>query len=292
MKHSAKKKNLFFLFCFLLLQLILMTVQVRSKTEYSSCIRSGFFRLASPLATVSSVFVSPFKDFYTGYVDLRGVYKKSVALRRENDRMKLERAVINELKRENSRLRELLDLRRRLRIRTIASEVIGINLERASRTVVVDAGRDKGVALNDPVVAVEGVVGRVIGVSGGTAKVQLISDPGSGIAIRSKRTGSAVQGILVGGKSEALLKLKFVSNFDDISSGDELITSGLDRIYPPGFKVGRVESVEDGPEFHKIITVRPEVRFHSFEAVLILKTGRNDEETSSSFDSFEENLSR
>jgi rod shape-determining protein MreC len=51
--------------------------------------------------------------------------------------------------------------------------------------------------------------------------------------------------------------------------GDRLVTSGTDGIYPKGFAVGEIQSVErDGGEYR--IKVRPAVDFASLETVLVV----------------------
>ena len=54
--------------------------------------------------------------------------------------------------------------------------------------------------------------------------------------------------------------------------GDVVVTSGIDTIYPKGFVIGRVESVEkNGPAFKRII-VKPAVDFSQLEEVLVVLT--------------------
>ena len=61
-------------------------------------------------------------------------------------------------------------------------------------TVTIDVGSGDGVAVNDPVVNGDGLVGRVAAVTGGSAQVTLISDHSS--AVSAKVVPQGVQGVV------------------------------------------------------------------------------------------------
>ena len=55
--------------------------------------------------------------------------------------------------------------------------------------------------------------------------------------------------------------------------GDLVVTSGLDGIYPKGFAIGRVETVDKQRTAYKQIVVRPAVDFSALEEVLVVLGG-------------------
>jgi rod shape-determining protein MreC len=64
--------------------------------------------------------------------------------------------------------------------------------------------------------------------------------------------------------------MDFVTEASDIVVGDTVVTSGIDGIYPKGFVIGKVETVEkNGPSYRRII-VKPAVNFSSLEEVLVV----------------------
>ena len=78
--------------------------------------------------------------------------------------------------------------------------------------------------------------------------------------------------------------MDLVSNHSDVKSGDVVVASGVDGIYPKGFVIGSVESSERGPGLHRVISVRPAVDFSSLEEVLVVLVaarGATPEETAS-----------
>ncbi len=64
--------------------------------------------------------------------------------------------------------------------------------------------------------------------------------------------------------------MELVSNLADVAAGDVIVASGVDGIYPKGFKIGRWRSRSAGPGLHRLIAVRPAVDFSSLEEVLIV----------------------
>jgi len=66
-----------------------------------------------------------------------------------------------------------------------------------------------------------------------------------------------------------------VSATADITVGDAVVTSGIDGIYPKGFVLGQIESVEQGGAAFGVIAIRPAVDFSSLEGVLVVLTAPN-----------------
>jgi rod shape-determining protein MreC len=77
------------------------------------------------------------------------------------------------------------------------------------------------------------------------------------------------QGLVVGQGSA--LRMDYVPGTADVKQGDLVVTSGIDKIYPKGFVIGTVESIEEGGTFHEIV-VRPSVDFSRLEEVLVVTT--------------------
>jgi rod shape-determining protein MreC len=80
-----------------------------------------------------------------------------------------------------------------------------------------------------------------------------------------------VQGVVVG-VGDGTLRLQYVPGTADVKTGDLVVTSGIDGIYPKGFVIGTIDHAERGVgEYHEI-GVRPAVDFARLEEVLIVKT--------------------
>lgn len=196
-----------------------------------------------------------------------------------------------ELERENRRLKqELLELRRReLRLDGLEQEIEQLARAeqlvrrpaaalRVAEVVFADYGSwlrslviyvgDGTVRRNEPVLGDAGLVGRVVAVAGGYAKVQLITDRAASVGVQL--SASRRQGVLRGSRPGELT-IDFVPRQAEVENGDAVLTSGIDGVYPRGIPVGTVVAVEPGSEvFHRIL-VRPAVDFSRLAFVYLLE---------------------
>jgi len=164
------------------------------------------------------------------------------------------------------RLELLLKMQSAIPQRTLAADVIAGDASSFFRTVTIDRGTSDGLRADLAVIAPAGVVGRVVGdPASRAARVQLLIDrsAGAGAIVERSRAG----GVAVGDGSG--LRLEYVSALADVVPGDVVVTSGLDGIYPKGFVIGRVVSVE-GAATSRTILVRPTVDFSALEEVLVV----------------------
>jgi rod shape-determining protein MreC len=114
------------------------------------------------------------------------------------------------------------------------------------------------------------LVGRTINpVSLSTATVQLLTDDNSGVSVYS--ADHRVTGVLAGDGKGGMCWLKYVQATNaDLAVGEELITSGHDKIFPAGLKAGRVVSIVTDNSLFKKIVVRPSLDFGSLNFVAVL----------------------
>lgn len=250
--------------------LILISAQVQSKTGVP-VLESVTFGVFSRVQQATASVLNGVRGGWGNYVDLRGVRAENESLRQQLAEMEVRLQEQRALAESAVRLQELMDLRSRTSLRTIAAEVIAANPIADMLTVTIDRGSADGVQADMAVIAPKGVVGRVIGpVAAHAARVQLIIDRDAAVGAVTERTraGGVVLGVQE--KSRAPLRMDLVSNLSDVQPGDVVVASGIDGIYPKGFVVGTVETSEPGPLLNRVITVRPAVDFSSLEEVLVV----------------------
>ncbi len=150
--------------------------------------------------------------------------------------------LVDVLEQENERLRGVLSLRERLRVRSMAAEVLYEASDLYSRKVVIDRGLTHGVKPSAPVINEVGVLGQVTRVYPLSSEVTLLTDKDAAIPLLNTRTHqrSAAHG-LPGG---AGLELRYMAGNADVQIGDLLSTSGVDGVYPPGVPVAKVASID------------------------------------------------
>ncbi|MBC7700301.1 rod shape-determining protein MreC [Aquabacterium sp.] len=154
-----------------------------------------------------------------------------------------ERAMrVDQLERENARLRELLALRPRVNVQSQAAEVLYDAPDPFTRKVVIDQGSHHGVILGSPVIDELGVLGQVTRVYPLTSEVTLVTDKDAAVPVVNSRTRQ--RGVAYGTPQVLGMELRFMAGNADVQMGDELQTSGLDGIYPAGLPVAKVARVD------------------------------------------------
>lgn len=206
-----------------------------------------------------------------------GDYFTTVAnLTRENDALKraaLEHALLvqqaQNLAAENAQLRRLAGLRERLGASAVTAQVLYESRDRFTSKIVLDRGAQDGIVAGSPVLDGVGVVGQVTRVFALTAEVTLLTDKDQVIPVQILRNG--LRGVAYGGVDAGSLELRFMPANADIVQGDQVVTSGLDGVYPPGLPVAIVARVERNvkDQFARVV-LAPSAGVHSHTQLLVL----------------------
>jgi rod shape-determining protein MreC len=208
------------------------------------------------------------RSLWTGYVALRDVQAQNEALKSQLQTLQIQ---IQEERAEAQRtenLRELLELRQRVGLETVAAEIIAASPSVDFRTMTIDKGSSDGLEPDMAVISPAGVVGRVVLPSRRAAKVQMLIDQNAAAGALIERTRA--QGVVIGQGDS--LRMDYVPGTADVKQGDIVVTSGIDGIYPKGVVIGTVDAVERGPGTYHRITVRSAVDFSRLEEVLVVTT--------------------
>ena len=152
-------------------------------------------------------------------------------------------AQVEQLTLENQQLRALLDLHERLNTVGFVAEVLYDAADPYTRKIIINKGMTNGVKPSAPVMDEHGILGQVTRVLPLVSEVTLVTDREHSIPVLNTRTGA--RGVAYGESGGApLLELRFMATNADIEVGDQLTTSGVDGVYPPGVPVGIVTKVE------------------------------------------------
>jgi len=178
---------------------------------------------------------------------------------------------VEELAKENDRLRKLLELRERISTSGKAAEVLYDAADPYTRKVIIDKGLAHGLQPGSPVLDESGVLGQVTRVHPLVSEVTLITDREHAIPVLNSRTGarSVAYGDPAVGTGQ--LELRFMAGNADVQPGDVLTTSGVDGVYPPGLPVAKVAKVERRAEsgFARIICT-PQALVEGARHVMVL----------------------
>ncbi|HST10763.1 MAG TPA: rod shape-determining protein MreC, partial [Terriglobales bacterium] len=144
---------------------------------------------------------------------------------------------------------------------------IGTGGSEQSRIVYIDKGEHHGVKPDMAVITVDGIVGKVLKVFGSTAQVLLIDDQSSGVGGIPEK--SRLQGIVRGTPAGEVV-LERIMTDNAVQPGEEVRTSGGDRIFPKGLPVGTVTKVGNGTDLFLTIRVKPAANLSKLEEVLVV----------------------
>jgi rod shape-determining protein MreC len=144
-------------------------------------------------------------------------------------------------------------------------------------TVTIDKGTSAGVRVDDPVVAAQGLAGKVTQTTPNTARVTLITDADS--AVTARVTPSGATGVVepnVGNPSD--LQLNYLERGTQIGEGQMVVTAGfstgdLGSIFPPGIPIGSITdaSVEEQQAYQRV-HLEPFADLRDMEFVKVLTT--------------------
>jgi rod shape-determining protein MreC len=250
------------------LHVAIISAQVNTATGMP-VLRAVTFGAFAELQRIVSGAVTGVQDVWNGYVALRGVKDENAALRQELQDLQIRLQEERALAQRTEDLRQLLELRQRSELETTAAEIIAGGASPEFRTVTIDKGTGDRLDTDTAVLSPSGVVGRVILPSLRASKVQLLIDRNAAAGATVER--SRVQGVVVGVGTEEL-RMDYVPGTADVKAGDLVVTSGIDGIYPKGFVIGTIESVDRGAGTYHEIRVRPAVDFSRLEEVLVVTT--------------------
>ncbi len=231
--------------------------------------------LLSPLQAAVSRVTASVRDAGRFAVRLSGLHRENGDLRRRVERIGLLESQLEELKQENRRLRELLDLRSRTLwldgATLVATRVTSRNPDNWFATATVGKGSKDGVRPGMAALTPSGLAGRVTRVSSGSATVMLLTDPQSGVGAMVQRESSRAQGVVLGqaGRGDRLL-MRFFSRDADVRRGDRVVTSDRSASFPAALPIGTVSEVFDESEgLVRYAWVKPAVDFNRVEEVLL-----------------------
>jgi rod shape-determining protein MreC len=210
--------------------------------------------------------------FFRGLADLRNAQAENESLRTRLAEAENELREARQARDENERLKKLLDFAKDVTYQSIPARVVARDPSVWFNSVIINRGSASGVDLDMPVVTPEGIVGRVVGVGPVSAQVMLLTDERSaaGAVVGQLGTSNAIGSVRGFGKN-GLLEMRYVSGLETVNVGDYVVTTGQDRIYPPGLNVGTVvEVIQGSATTPHVIRVKPGARLDSLQEVAVL----------------------
>lgn len=221
--------------------------------------------------------VTYFGDWLTDRVDfvqnIGDLETMNIELQDEVDQLTYENQILEQSKRELQRLRELQELDSRYAdYPKTGARVIGKDPGNWYSVFTIDKGSNDGIAVDMVVLAGAGLVGKIIEVGPSYAKVRSIIDDNSSVSAIVARTNDLciVRGDLTL-FNEGYLSVDYISDEINLVLNDEITTSHLGTVYPPGILIGEVIKIEDNPTtLTQAAFLNPYVDFKDLQEVLVI----------------------
>jgi rod shape-determining protein MreC len=282
MDFITRFKNALFLILVLLAQAIALAMQVRSPADAGGADGRNV-RLIRMWATAT---VTPFEraahavgwgihNGWGNYIDLRHVRQQNRDLQQELTRMRIEQAAIVEDAQEGRRLQTLLAFKEKYVGSTVAAQVIGSSGSDQTHVLTIDKGANDGLKPDMAVITQDGIVGKLRDVFPSTAQVLEINDQtsGAGVILASTRIRAILRGTVAG-----RAQIGNLTADSRIKPGEQVLSSGGDKVYPRGLPVGTIESIAPDPDHqpYTAIVVHPAVNLDRVEEVLVITGTQSD----------------
>lgn len=238
--------------------------------------------ISGPLATILAPIQSAVASVSASISEKLDAFGDKLALERELAETQQELAATSvktarydEVVAENERLRALMNNYEKYeQYDPMFARVIGKDTGNWYTNFTVDKGTSSGVEKGMTVMSADGVVGRVVEVGLNYAKVLTIVDGSSGVAVLIERTrdNGVIRGMVDDTTGEYLLQMNYLIDLNDVRTGDTVLTSGLDGVFPKGLPIGTVTQISrQSSELSQYVVVTPYTDFEHVEEVLLLK---------------------
>ena len=195
--------------------------------------------------------------FYAGSQNAR--------LREENEIARIRLVEAEAVRDENRRLKALLDLAKGEVEPVATARLVGSSAASARRFAYIGVGRADGLKPGMPVRSPRGVVGRVLEVASGSARVMLLTDSESVLPVRRAGDNTVA---FAEGRGDGLLRIRLINlGLNPLKKGDVFVTSGAGGYYRPGVAVAVLSELTPDGGLARLIADPSATDFVSIEPI-------------------------
>jgi rod shape-determining protein MreC len=268
-------------FVLILIFLVVLGIILRF-TGYMGPVQDASFGVLIPVQKLLIDGTNGIENLFGGFRSVNELRVQVKQLQEQLNTATIDRVRVRELEIENSNLRAQLEFKQENPDYLLTgATVLEDNANRARvlaqdpltlvSYILIDQGRQEGVALGMPVVTPAGLVGRVSEVGNHWARVLLLNDSSSSVnaVIQSTRATGIIQGQ---GQGSDLLIMRYLPLGASVKKDDLVLTSGIGGTFPKRLVLGQVVEVNqrDTDLFTEAL-IRPSVDLSRLDYVLVMK---------------------
>ena len=255
------------------LALAVNTVQPR---ENLTILEKGLRIAASPFQYGFKAIDDGVSGFFSYFTEKEALQQENDALKKEVSQLHSQLAQMDEISMENIRLKELLSYKTEMagQYNLQLAEIIAENNNNLQHTITLNKGSNDGIATGMTVLNHSGLIGRITAVLPESSEVMLLPDRESAVGARVWSTREVIGVVEGDGTDSSNLQMIHLPHDADLYVGDDIVTSGLDDVFPGGIHIGEVTAIEYSANgLTKTAYIKPYVNFSRLEEVFILMNG-------------------
>lgn len=240
--RGSSNLSVFFTAALFMAALIIYSVGTGGNSDFVSSI-CGF--ITAPIQRVSAMVAGGFGSFSGEFEDIDAVRAENELLKKKVREMTQKTVDYDTLKQQNDEYRKLLELKNENKnYEFLPSTVIARDSSDYYGGFTIDKGSADGIALHDPVVTADGLVGYVTGLGVTSSKITTILSPGLEVGAVDKETrdGGTLFGEISSAKS-GRTRLNYLARDCEVTVGDIVVTSGFGSIFPANLVIGEVSAI-------------------------------------------------
>ena len=210
-------------------------------------------------------------DFFLRYEDVKN---ENEELLLENIELEAKLRRFDSLQEENEKLKEMFSIKNRQdQYDYLGTNVIGRTGGGIITSYIIDKGSEEGLQAGMAVMSQEGIVGQVTETAATWSVVETLSSENISIhvtTVEDKVNSGILEGHIGSGQKQ-MAKISYLPIDSSIKEGDDVVTSGLGRFYPPDFYIGKVVRVEeDKGNLMKTAIVETAVNFNDTRMLFVI----------------------
>ena len=264
----AKSRNKKYLFLIIILIVVLIVINIIP--ELTKGFGNFVFKIFSPIKGFFIRTGDKITSFFEILINIKDLAKENIELRQKNLELEKQITELKELSKENEALRMSLNISEKGQTIIEMASVVGKDSQGIQDWILIDKGTNQGTEKNMAIISPNMfLVGKTVEVMPSFSKVMLITNKESTVAalVEDVRT----QG-LVKREEKGKLFMDFIPRTEKLEIGERVITSGMDKIYPKGILIGKIESIDlSQNQLFQKVTIAPAVDFSKLERVFIVK---------------------
>lgn len=205
------------------------------------------YNLLTPFLNLINKVTTAVKDFFITLFSIDEINQKLTDLEQENSVLKRQILFLENIQKENKRLRQILNFNEKEKFEVVGAEVTANSPSVWEKIITINKGSKDGLKEKMPVITYDGyLVGRIEKIGINSAQVRLIYDKNFVVGGIIARTDSREIGLVRGsGQANKENLMDNISWDADLEINDLILSSGLSNNFPAGLKIGRITEIEE-----------------------------------------------